>query len=378
MRIGINTLTINRKDFGGGETYLYHILHALTKVDQKNEYVIFVSLRNRSRFRIDKENFETVVCPIDTRDKFKRIIYEQVFLPNLINKHKLDLFHAPNNILPLRMSCRSVLTIQYIFSFIMPNDYTPFYRRWYFNTLMKISSRKADKVISVSYDNTRQIIRYLGLSESKITTIYHGLDEAFGRVRDLNNIKACKYKYGINNDYILCVANNVLNKNLEGLIKAFDYLKQKYKIPQNLVIIGNTGFLKKRQIWLRELRIKYPDIIHTGFVDYKNLPNLYSGADAFVLPSYCESFGIPLLEAMACGVPIVTSNIFAMPEIIGNAGLKVNPYDFKEIGEAIYSILINPSLRTDLIRRGLERVKMFSWEQAARQTLSVYEGIYQQ
>ncbi|MBT9164999.1 MAG: Mannosylfructose-phosphate synthase [candidate division WS2 bacterium] len=258
----------------------------------------------------------------------------------------------------------------------MPKDYAPFYRRWYFNTLTRVSARKADKVISVSQDNMRQIIRYLGVPESKVAVIYHGLDESFRPVKDSNIIESCKAKYGINNDYILCVANNVLNKNLEGLIKAFDYLRQKYRIPHKLVIVGNTGFSKEREVWLQEIKGKYPDLIHTGYVDYKELPALYSGASVFVLPSYCESFGIPLLEAMACGVPVVTSNIFAMPEVVGDAGLKVNPYDFKEIGDAVYKLLTNNALREEFIKRGLERVKAFTWEKAAKEALAVYEEVY--
>ena len=312
MRIGINTLAVNREDFGGGERYLYFLIQNLAKIDHKNEYFIFVSAQNQDRFTIYQNNFKTIVCPVNSNNRIKRILYEQSILPRFLKEHEIDVFHSPNNVLPLRIPCKSVLTIQYMFSFIMPEDYTPFYRRWYFNTLMKVSARKANKVISVSQDNARQITWYLGVPESKVAVIYCGLDDSFQPVRDSNIVKSCKAKYGINNDYILCVANNVLNKNLDGLIKAFAYLKLRYKIHHHLVIAGNTGFSKERQIWFHEVKSKYPDIIHTGFVDYKELPNLYYGASVFALPSYCESFGIPLLEAMACGAPVITSNISSL------------------------------------------------------------------
>ena len=376
MRIGITTLTVNREDFGGGERYLHFLLQHLAKIDQENEYFIFVSPQNQDKFTINQKNFATIVCPVNVDNRVRRVLYEQSSFPKLIKQYGIDVFHSPNNVLSLRIQCKSVLTIQYMFSFIMPQDYVPFYRRWYFNTLMKSSARKANKIISVSDDNKHQIIRYLGLPESKIVTIYHGIDESFRRVTD-DSIESTKTKYGINGDYILCVANNVLNKNLEGLIKAFSYLKRQYDVLHKLVIAGNTGFTRERQVWLQEVKNKYSDIIHTGYVDYEELPKLYSGASVFALPSYCESFGIPLLEAMSCGVPVVTSNIFAMTEIVGNAGLKVNPYNFKEIGEAIYTLLTNNELREKLVKKGFERVKLFTWEKTAQETLKVYNEVFE-
>lgn len=378
MKIGINTLAVNREDFGGGERYLYFLLKYLAKIDQDNEYFIFVSSKNKDKFSIVQKNFKTLILPVNTNSRIKRILYEQFFLPGLLKKYRIDVFHGTNNTLPLRIPCKTVVTSQYMFSFLMPKDYTPAYRRWYFNNLMKNSLRKANKIISVSHDNKHQIIRYLKIPEYKISVIYHGLDESFTDGIDLKNIESFKSKYGIINNYILCVANNVLNKNFEGLIEAFNYLKQKYNITYHLVIAGNTGFLRKRQIWFQKMKNKYPDIIHTGYIDWKQLSNLYSGASVFVLSSYCESFGLPILEAMACGCPVVTSNIFAMPEIVGNAGLKVDPYNFKEIGDAIYTILNNNLLREELIKRGLKRVKMFSWEKAAKETLEVYKEVYKQ
>lgn len=376
MWIGINALTINRKDFGGGERYLYFLLQYLAKIDRENEYFIFVSSQNQDRFTVGQKNFRKIICPVDINSRIKRILYEQFFLPRLLKNHRIDVFHGPNNVLPLRTSCKTVVTIQYMFSFLMPKDYLPFYRRWYFNTLIRLSAHKANKVISVSHDNKHQIMHYLGTPESKIATIYHGLDESFAGVRDLNAVESCKDRYDINSDYILCVANNVLNKNLEGLVDAFSYLKQQYNIPHKLVIAGNIGFLKKRQIWLQKIKNKYSDIVHTGYVHHTELPSLYSGASVFVLPSYCESFGIPLLEAMACGVPIVTSNVFAMPEVVGDAGLKVNPYDFREMGEAIYTLLTNNKLREKLVKDGFERVKLFTWGKVAEETLMVFQEVY--
>lgn len=258
----------------------------------------------------------------------------------------------------------------------MPEDYQPAYRRWYFNTLSRLSAKKATKIISVSEDNKKQIIKFLKAPDSKIEVVYHGLEESFGRVAARNSIKSVLNKYGIGRKYILCVANNVLNKNLERLVKAFNLLKERYKEPCQLVIAGTEGFTKNRVFWAQNVKRKYPDIIFTGYISHKELPHLYCGAQVFVFSSLCESFGMPLLEAMALSVPIVTSNITAPPEIVGGAALKVNPYDIQKITQSIYSLITNQELRKRLISLGIERVKLFSWEKTARETLKVFEEAY--
>lgn len=375
MRIAINTLAVNRKDFGGGDRYLYHLLRNLAKIDKKNQYFIFTNRQNQARFTINQTNFKTIVCPAGT-NRTKRIFYEQLILPRLVKTHKIDVFHGPNNILPLVLPCPSVLTVQYMFSFIMPQDYQPAYRRWYFNTLSRLSAKKATKIISVSEDNKKQIIKFLKVPESKIEVVYHGLEESFRRVVARERIQSVLNKYGISKKYILCVANNVLNKNLERLVKSFNLLKERCKEPCQLVIAGTEGFTKNRALWAQNIKRKYPNIIFTGYIDHKELPYLYSGAQVFVFPSLCESFGMPLLEAMACHVPIVTSNITAPPEIIRGAGLKVNPYNTGKIAQALQALITNQELKEKLINLGRERVKLFSWEKTARETLKVFEEAY--
>jgi len=213
------------------------------------------------------------------------------------------------------------------------------------------------------------------MPHSKISTIHHGLDR--GRFLDrCADDRDWKNKYNINSDYVLCVANNVLNKNLEGLIRAFGYLQENYRISEQLVIVGNTGFTRKRKQWLCDVLSKHPYVVHTGYVDHRALPSLYKSARVFVLPSFCESFGIPLLEAMASGVPVVTSNCSAMPEVVGDAGIMVDPHNFQEIGEAIFRLLKDDDLRRNMVRRGLERVHSFTWDKTARATLEAFQETY--
>ena len=380
MRIAINTLSVNLREFGGGEKYLYYLLNSLAKIDKQNQYFILVSTVNKDRFTINQENFTQVLCPIGGQNRLQRILWEQTRLPQMLKSLKIDILHSPNNISPIWVPCKSVVTIQFMINFVMPWEFNPVFRRWYVNSFMRLSARRADKIVSVSGNLKKEIMAFLEVPENKIAVIHHGVDEKFSPISSCN-INDCKRKYEIKNDYILSVANNYAYKNLEGVIRASSYLRQKYKIPHQLVLVGSLDLLEKRkELLLKEIQEaeveEGRDVICTGFVEHSELPFLYSACSVFVLPSYCESFGMPLLEAMSCGAPVVTSNISAMPEVVGDAGILVNPYSVEEIAKAVYQVLSQPSLREELIQKGLERAKQFSWEDAARKTLAIYEEVY--
>jgi glycosyltransferase involved in cell wall biosynthesis len=246
---------------------------------------------------------------------------------------------------------------------------------------MKLTAKRSDMIISVSGNLKKEIVNFLKVPENHVVVVQHGVSDMFSPVQRVDLLNDCKKKYGIKDEYILFVGNNVPGKNLENLVSAFNHLKRKYNIPHQLVLVGSIDLLKGRKELLlaaiqqaTEIEID-KDIVFTGFVEHTELPSLYSGASVFVFPSYCESFGMPLLEAMACGTPVVTSNISAMPEVVGDAGILVNPYDVEEIAEAVYRVLSKPSLREKLVEKGLERVKHFSWEKAAKNTLAVFEYV---
>ena len=382
MRIAINTLSVNLREFGGGEKYLYYLLNSLAKIDKQNQYFILVSSVNKDRFAINQENFTQVLCPIDAQNRLQRILWEQAFLQQKLKKLKIDVLHSPNNISPLSVPCKSVVTIQFMINFVRPKEFTPSYKRWYFNSLMKLTAKRSDKIISVSGNLKKEIVKFLKVPEEHVVVVQHGVSDIFFPVRCDDLLDNCKKKYGIKDDYILFVGNNVPGKNLENLVRAFNDLKGKYKISHQLVLVGSIDLLKgRKELLLAAIQQAQKidmdrDVVFTGFVEHNELPSIYSGASVFVFPSYCESFGMPLLEAMACGVPIITSNISAMPEVAGDAGILVNPYDVEEIVEAVYQVLSKSSLREKLVEKGLEKVKHFSWENIAKKTLAVYQGVY--
>lgn len=382
MRIAISTLVINRDDFGGGEIYLSSLLRNLEKLDTNNEYFIFVSPQNRDKFHFTAENFHPITCKVNNQNRLSRIVYEQTATPRLKRQYGIDIFHAPNNILPLRPQPASVVTIQCMINYVMPSYSSQgLVKRLYFNSLMGPTIKKANKIIAVSNNLKEEILNRFQIPECKVAAIHHGVDDIFFP-RDGDQVNKFLAERKINRPYLLCVANNVGNKNLQRLVKAFDLLKGDHGIPHQLVLAGSVDQVKKEKNNLFSLLESMKNIrcdkevIFTGYVDRPDLPYLFSGADLFVYPSLCESFGIPLIEAMSCGVPIVTSNMSVMPEVVGDAAYQIDPYDCREIAKGVNSVLDNASLRNELRERGLQRAKKFTWEKAAQETIKVYEAAH--
>jgi glycosyltransferase involved in cell wall biosynthesis len=378
MRIGINALSVT---LGNSiRIYLSYLIRNLAKIDRVNDYFIFASQHHRQLVDIQQTNFKTILVPIKDDNRIKRIIFEQTVFPKLIRKYGIDVFHSPSNVLPLGCHCKSVLTIHYMINFLMPRYFTPAHKRWSTKLLMRFSAKKAHKIISVSHSDKREMERFLKVKGENIAVIYHGVDECFSPNIDKTIFLEYARKYRIGRPYIFHVSSFVKHKNVERLIIAVDYLKRKYMIPHQLVLVGlidpsDYEIGRLQRIIKCTNNLKHGDVILTGYIHHAELPALYSEADVFVLPSLYESFGIPLIEAMKCGVPVVTSDKYAMPEIVGNAGLTINPYDPKDIAKGIYRILENPNLKEELIAKGFGHASRFGWEKTAQETLNVYENV---
>lgn len=217
------------------------------------------------------------------------------------------------------------------------------------------------------------IIRYFKIPENKIKVIYLGVDEDYKPLSE-TEIRKVRQKYHLNYPFILYVGSLISHKNIPTLIKAFYKLK-KYGLPHKLVITGKRGWKYKNIFEIISKLNLQKDVVFTGYVQREDLPALYNAADLFVYPSLYEGFGLPPLEAMACGTPVITSNTSSLPEVVGNAGIMVDPYDIDGLAKAMYEVLTNEGLRAELRKRGLERAKMFSWKKTAEETLNVYKGI---
>jgi len=258
-------------------------------------------------------------------------------------------------------------------NFLAMRKFTLWSGRWHFAPKMKDYAKRSHHIITVSENSKSEIIKYLNVSEEKISVIYGGYADIFKLESDDRLSSDVKRKYNITGNYLLYVGTLEPRKNLLGLIRA--YAQSRAKDDFILVLAGGKGWQYENIFKLvRELKLENR-IIFTGYVPENDLPGLYQGATLFVYPSFYEGFGLPPLEAMACGLPVIVSHTTSLPEVVGDAGVYVDPNDVEQISFSIDTVLSDSELRQTLIQRGLERAKLFSWEKAAKETLKLYQKV---
>ena len=251
----------------------------------------------------------------------------------------------------------------------------------FYNNIKKLKFRyavsgikNADKIIADSYNTKQDIISYFKIPDEKIKIIPLAADKIFQPLDEVI-ISKIKQKYNFDFPLILYVGTLEPRKNIPTLIKAFCKLK-KEGLPHILLVTGKKdGKYKKIFEMVKKLNLQ-KDVIFTGYIPREDLPTIYNAVDLFVYPSLYEGFSLPPLEAMACGTPVITSNTSSLPEVVGDAGIMVNPYEIDGLAKAMYEVLTDCGLREDMIKKGLKRAKMFSWERTAKETLEVYQEVY--
>ena len=236
--------------------------------------------------------------------------------------------------------------------------------------------KKASLIIAVSENTKIDVMKYLNVPEKKIRVIYHGVEKEFQKIEDGEYLKHRLRGIGIDYPYIFYLGTLEPRKNVERLIEAFIQLKKRNQINEKLVISGIKGWGHQSIFDKVASSGIEKEIIFTGFVPNEFLPFLYNGASAFVYPSLYEGFGLPVLEAMACGVPVVTSNVSSLPEVAGDAAILLNPYSVDELADGIWRILSDEDLRNSCITKGIERAKSFTWERCAMETLKAFNEVY--
>lgn len=372
MNIAINTLSLNRTKAGMGN-YIYNLVNNLAKLDKKNNYHIFVSDKNREFFRIDQENFRIINLGKGVTKGLNRFLWEQISLPKYIRKHGIDILHSPGFVISLRSRVKNVLTIADMTFMNYPQVHTLF-KRTYFSLFMPPSIKKADRVLAISESTKKDVIRAIKVNPEKIKVTYLAYGKEF-RVMDKKKARELvNERYGIDKKFIIFVGMIEPRKNLPRIFKAFSELK-KEGIPHKLVIVGKKGWKYKgmfRQINKLDLG---KDVMFTGYVPDSNLAILYNAADMLAYPCLYEGFGLPILEAMACGCPVITSNISSMPEVAGNAALLVDPKEMMQIKSAMSKLINNSKFREGMIKKGLKRSSQFSWKKCAQETMNVYEAL---
>ena len=364
LRITIDARMIRYTGFG---TYIQSLVENLVKINGKNRYEVVLN-KGDEREITESENLKI----LKTRANIPVFsVREQALLPFEVKRSSPDLIHYPNFNMPLAGGKPVVVTIHDLIYYLnfgaCPNRLAYLYARFMFKRVVK----KAQKIIAVSEFTKKEIVRHLGVEEKKVAVIYHGVSPLYRPVEGLTR-KTALSRYGIKGGYVFYVGTHQPRKNLVRLVQAFVSIKDK---EHQLVIAGKIDPRRAELYNIVKEKGLEGRILFIGFVPEEDLPALYSGAAAFVFPSLSEGFGRPPLEAMACGAPVVSSNVTSLPEVVGDAGILVDPADAGAIADGIDRLLASPMLRSELREKGFERIKKFSWEAAAKKTLRVYEEV---
>lgn len=368
MRIAIDAHSVGT-GLGGNESYATNLIEALAEIDSVNQYTLFVTRREAvERFSNRWPNF--AVRPTLPHTPLIRI---PLTLSAELRKNPVDVLHVQFTSPPFA-PCPVVVSIHDLSFEHLPET---FKRRSKLQLRLTVrrSARNASQVVALSKHGRSDIIDTYGLSPEKVSVIPLAAPAHFGLVSDEKELQRVRQTYGIESDYILSVGSIQPRKNLSRLIAAYSRLRDAQpegKLPQ-LVVAGKRAWLYEETLrTIKELGLS-DSVILTGYVPESDLPALYSGAVCFVYLSYFEGFGLPPLEAMKCGAAVIAGNRTSLPEVVGDAGVLVNPFDINDICAAITRVIGDSEFRSRLSARGLERARLFDWRETARQTLAVYK-----
>ena len=368
-KIGIDARMYGKGQSGLG-TYIKNICDHVLKLDNKNEYSLFLRESEFSQYKAANN-----IRKIKVTAKWYSYPEQTTFLFEL-NKYKLDLMHFPHFNAPILYNRPRIHTIHDITPKFFPgHKLKSSWRKKGYQLTINTSLKKSEKIITISNNTKNDLIKHFQVPADKIEVIYLGIEAQFKVIENYAKIKELKAKYGITKPYIFFISAWRNHKNFQGLIKAFAVLKEKYKLDYQLVLGGqedpNYPDIKKE---IDNCPVKQ-DIIIPGFISNQELPLFYNAAELYVIPSLYEGFGITGLEAMSCGTPVVSSNKTSLPEIMGQAAEYFDPNDTQEIASNINQVLINQALKQQLITKGFEQIKKYSWTKCAQKTLDIYNKI---
>jgi glycosyltransferase involved in cell wall biosynthesis len=365
LRIAIDARKL--RDYGIG-TYVRNLLRYLARIDQSTDYIVLCQDADLPLVSALGENFRAI-----PEGSPGYSIREQITVPRDLRRERADLFHAPHYVLPPLTPCKSVVTIHDCihlrFPQYLPNKLGYAYARG----SLWMATHRSNRILTVSEASKRDILDYFNVAPEKIDVIYNGIDEGFSTLPAEEDVARVRERFQLDAPFILYAGNIKPHKNLERTIEAFELLRRSREFDQvKFVIIGKdiAKYAALRHAVHRHKLHKY--VRFFGFVPDQTLAILYRLAAVFVFPSLYEGFGLPPLEAMASGTPVITSNVSSLPEVVGDAALLVDPHHPEAIAEAMRRILTDSTLRADLRSRGLARARQFSWDRSIRRVREIY------
>ncbi|MFN8057840.1 MAG: glycosyltransferase family 1 protein [Vicinamibacterales bacterium] len=367
VRIAIDARKLH--DFGIG-TYLRNLVRQLARLDGASEYLLLCRPDDTDLAAQLGPNFRAIP---EASSPYS--VAEQVTIPARLARERVDLFHTPHYVLPPLVRCRSVVTIHDCIHLMFPQYLPNRFAHVYAKAFMWSATHLSDAVLTVSEASKRDILRFFDIDPGKVTVIPNAIDEDFLSPPDEAARTLVRERFQIAGDFLLYVGNIKPHKNVERLIDAFHELHRSGFEDLTLIVIGDDS---SKYATLRRAVHRYKlhkAVRFLGFVSGETLSALYALARVFVFPSLYEGFGLPPLEALAMGTPVVTSNVSSLPEVVGDAAVLIDPYDAQSIADGIRRVLTDEALRAELQRRGPLRAREFSWEASVRRVLCIYQGL---
>ena len=371
MHIAIDAHSVG-SGLGGNETYATNLIEALAAIDSVNRYTLYFTKKKAI------ERFANRWPNVQLRQTLPHtpLVRIPLTLSVELRRRPVDILHVQYTSPPFT-PCPVVNTIHDLSFEHLPETFKG--RSWrQMRLTIRRSAQAADHILTDSSYSRDDILKTYKLSPERVTSTPLAASAKFRPVEEIGELERVRQKYGIASDYILTVGSIQPRKNLPRLIRAFDTLCREGNIQPLplLVVVGKRGWLYEETLEAAAISQVRERILFTDYVSEDDLPALYTGATCFVYPSYFEGFGIPPLEAMCCGTPTITSDRTCFPEIIGDGGLMVDPFDERAIRDAIVKVFSDPKLRAELKEKGIKRASLFDWKETARQTLRVYERVY--
>lgn len=385
MKIGVDARFLTHPQRGGFKTYTKNLIMALAGVDTENEYVLYIDRPPDQDTQLpDRPNFTTRIVS-GSLPLLGMPWREQIGLSRQAVRDRLDILHSPCLTAPLYLPCPSVVTIHdmiWLFPEKFSRGNSSSGRRklmeWYYRFVPQFAARHASAVLTVSYAAKESIVQHLRLSPDQVFVTYEAASYIYRRVDEPERMEAMRRKYNLGTDFILAIGSADPRKNITTLIRACALLPVSLRERYRLAIVWTHRFLASDLAEQVKALGVNSQVRFLNHISDEELVLLYNAASLFVFPSLYEGFGLPPLEAMACGTPVVAANNSSIPEVVGDAALLFEAKDIEAMAGMIVQVLTDKVLRTGLIEKGLERASNFSWAKCARETVAVYRRVLSQ
>jgi glycosyltransferase involved in cell wall biosynthesis len=362
MKIAIDGRMIQPRSMHGIARYVFELVNCLSFMKTPHQFYLIVE--NNSPLL--NKPWPTHITPVETKARWISF-REQWMIPRLLSKLGIDLFHSPSFVAPFLCPSKMIMTIHDLNHIMLPQYYTPMHQ-FYYNTIVRYSTGRSECVLTVSEFSKNEMAKYLGVRPEKVVVTYNGVSENYKPVLDLNFLEYVREIYELPQQFIFCLSNNKPHKNVFQLLSA--YVRSNLEIP--LVLVGPVD---NSLVRYAEKYSKKHQIYFIRFIEEEHLPAVYSMCRLFVYPSGYEGFGLPPLEALACGAPVVVSRSSSLPEVVGENAVFIDPTNIETLARTLESF--NKVLENEgnpFREKGIEHSKKFTWLAMAEKTLKLYES----